>query len=42
MQKAVIAILIIANIAFSSAVFLKKPSQATFQIFSQLEEVNIY
>jgi chromosome segregation ATPase len=39
MHKAVIATLLICNLAFSGAVFLKKPSQATFTVFNQLEEV---
>jgi septal ring factor EnvC (AmiA/AmiB activator) len=39
MHKSVIAILLIANIAFSSAVFLKKPATATFSVFNELQEV---
>jgi hypothetical protein len=39
MQKALIATILILNIAFSNAVFLKKPSKATFTVFQQLKDL---
>jgi len=39
MNKALIAIILILNIAGSQAVFLKKPTKATFNIFNQLKEI---
>jgi len=39
MRKIAIVALLLLNIALSSAVFLKKPSQTTFNVFAQLKNV---
>jgi hypothetical protein len=39
MQKSFIVALLIVNIAFSSAALLKKPSKVTFNVFSQLKQL---
>jgi hypothetical protein len=39
MNKTFIVALIVLNLAFSNAVFLKKPSKATFTVFNQLKAV---
>jgi predicted nucleic acid-binding Zn-ribbon protein len=37
-MKTILAVLLIANIAFSNAVFLKKPSKTTFSVLNQLQD----
>jgi len=39
MRKVAIVAFLLLNIALSSAVFLKKPTQASFNVFSQLKKV---
>jgi hypothetical protein len=40
MNKLLIASLLLINIAFSSAVFLKKPTSSKFTTLNQLREIN--
>jgi hypothetical protein len=40
MNKFLIASLLVINIAFSSAVFLKKPTSGKFTTMNQLREIN--
>lgn len=35
----ILAVLLMLNIAFSNAVFLKKPAKAGFNVFTQLKKV---